>query len=143
MSAPMLDLANSRKLCTSATFATLVSAARSAASRLVVGSPATKRAPRVAVTTRPSMAEVAVPAMIVASSWNRDWTRPFDTYWATNTMIRAANRLTLAVRNTSTRSRLGGAIRWSISLLSCLFLLARDDLLAFGALHELHESLDR
>src|SRR5260221_10461422 len=58
-------------------------------------------------------------------------------------MISAANRLTLAVRNTSTRSRLGGAIRWSISLFSVLVLLARDDLLAFGALHELHEGLDR
>src|SRR5205823_9321937 len=65
---------------------------------------------------------------------------------ATNAITRAARTLTVAVRSTRTRSRLGGAMRWSIGLVfsysfSCL--LAGDDLLALGALHELHERLDR
>ena len=64
------------------------------------------------------MAEVAVLAMTPASSWNRAWTRLLDTYWATKTITTAASTLTVAVRSTRTRSRLGGAIRLSIRSLS-------------------------
>src|SRR5258707_965525 len=96
MSAPMLDFANSRKLWTSVTFIALLSTVISLASRFVVGRPATKRAPRVAVTMRWSIAEFAVLAMTPASSWNRDWTRLLETYWATNTIASAASTLTVA-----------------------------------------------
>src|SRR5258708_32778281 len=61
-------------------------------------------------------------------------------------MMSTARRLTVTVRSTRTRSRLGGAIRRSIRsalALSLLpLLLARDDLLALGALDEFHERLD-
>ena len=110
----MLDFANRRKLWTSEILLGVVSLTSSVARRLVVGRPATKRAPRVAVTTRDSMADVAVFAMMPASSWNRAWTRLLDTYWATNTITKAASTLTVAVRSTRTRSKLGGAIRPSI-----------------------------
>src|SRR5260221_13351113 len=62
-------------------------------------------------------------------------------------MTSTARRLTVTVRSTRTRSRLGGAIRRSIrsvlALSFLLLLLARDDLLALGALDEFHERLDR
>src|SRR5690349_1741523 len=107
MSAPMLDFAKMRKLCISAVDV-VVWLMRSLARRFVVGRPATKRAPRVAVVTRASMADVAVFAMTPASSWNRDWTRLLDTYCATKTMTTDATMLTVAVRITSVRSKLGG-----------------------------------
>jgi len=110
----MLDFAKMRNCWISATFFGPLSSRSSEPSRFVVGRPATKRAPRVAVTTRASMAAVAVFATTLASSWNRAWTRLLDTYWATNTMTSDASRLTVAVRSTRTRSKLGGVRRRSI-----------------------------
>src|SRR5258708_28345542 len=60
-------------------------------------------------------------------------------------MTSTASRVTVTVRSTRTRSRLGGTIRCSIRrflLFLFLLLLARDDLLALGALDEFHERLD-